>query len=633
MPKTLRTPLVAEQQEHQEVDVENEDEEDEEEERSAEQEEESDSSSGSESSDSDSEHPQQQEQQEQQQQQGPPAGVVIGHRPNGTGLFPCPYANCEKAFARKYNLATHYATHFGVREWQCNDCGRRFTRRYDLTRHQGIRHSSRGDPGDGSAGSPAPAQRPCAGIQNASTPKGGTPIKRKAGSTPVRVTVPKRVTVNPYQTQYLQPSPKALAPVPPGVRRSTRIRRPSAVGTFQESAGSPSSASASVRTESSNDGEEAVPMDVDPPVAFTYSAAIPTAAPHGSSEEEDSPPRKISVRDLPSVNRISRGSNAPPSGQQSVAPSENRGMEGQRLQNGQVANDRVIPVVPSQGSQMPIVNWRVTNDGRRRSQSAQELTPPPSTSSRTSSVSSVTSFVGDGSKGGRDLTPSGHMITEVGASVQGQTAHHHHHQQPRRALVIPSPPGSAQFPSTSNSSNNTNTTTDALYPPLRLSLPASPSLEPIPNLQFSAPPSPMQLAAPRPVSVIPAVGQSGSAPAQRKSQTDQQQNWGQKDEEDLMAHLDRSERKQLQSELQDQNHRIHQHQQLLLQQQQQQQQLQQQQHEHEHEHEPHRDHRQGQQQQHQQKVVVVENEDERRAIAVAMLLEIPGRRESNLTGM
>ncbi|KAI9100351.1 hypothetical protein DFS34DRAFT_614327 [Phlyctochytrium arcticum] len=76
----------------------------------------------------------------------PPAGgselllpAATTHKgPNG--LFNCPHRNCNRGFARRYNLVTHFATHYGVREWGCESCGRKFTRRYDLTRHQGIKH-------------------------------------------------------------------------------------------------------------------------------------------------------------------------------------------------------------------------------------------------------------------------------------------------------------------------------------------------------------------------------------------------------------------------------------------------------------------------------------------------------------
>ncbi|KAI8919942.1 hypothetical protein DFJ77DRAFT_546075 [Powellomyces hirtus] len=51
------------------------------------------------------------------------------------GFFKCPYRGCDKTFQRKFNGSTHYATHFGVRDFSCHMCDRTFTRSYDLKRH------------------------------------------------------------------------------------------------------------------------------------------------------------------------------------------------------------------------------------------------------------------------------------------------------------------------------------------------------------------------------------------------------------------------------------------------------------------------------------------------------------------
>ncbi|KAI8995755.1 hypothetical protein BC832DRAFT_354359 [Gaertneriomyces semiglobifer] len=42
-----------------------------------------------------------------------------------TNRFECPYGACYRSFARRYNLVTHYNTHFGVRMWECGVCCRR----------------------------------------------------------------------------------------------------------------------------------------------------------------------------------------------------------------------------------------------------------------------------------------------------------------------------------------------------------------------------------------------------------------------------------------------------------------------------------------------------------------------------
>ncbi|KAJ3016775.1 Metallothionein expression activator [Thoreauomyces humboldtii] len=51
------------------------------------------------------------------------------------GRYECPQHDCDKTFVRKFNGMTHYATHFGVRQFACRHCPRTFTRSYDLKRH------------------------------------------------------------------------------------------------------------------------------------------------------------------------------------------------------------------------------------------------------------------------------------------------------------------------------------------------------------------------------------------------------------------------------------------------------------------------------------------------------------------
>ncbi|KAJ3161979.1 hypothetical protein HDU86_005677 [Geranomyces michiganensis] len=134
---------------------------------------------------------------------------------NKDNMFQCPYPQCARAFARRYNLATHYATHFGVREFECKECPRKllsqwvprsrfpqrapefeksiakrivctnFTRKYDLNRHQGIKHGPFIDaalPAQESTNSAQQAQHPQRQLQQAqpTQQQAQQPKKRKA---------------------------------------------------------------------------------------------------------------------------------------------------------------------------------------------------------------------------------------------------------------------------------------------------------------------------------------------------------------------------------------------------------------------------------------------------------------------
>lgn len=55
--------------------------------------------------------------------------------------YKCSFENCNMVFDRKYNLKTHYATHFDVRTHMCNICSKMFSRRHDLLRHQKLVHN------------------------------------------------------------------------------------------------------------------------------------------------------------------------------------------------------------------------------------------------------------------------------------------------------------------------------------------------------------------------------------------------------------------------------------------------------------------------------------------------------------
>ncbi|KAJ3234366.1 hypothetical protein HDU81_001474 [Chytriomyces hyalinus] len=51
-------------------------------------------------------------------------------------IFKCPFPACCKTFNRSFNLRAHYATHLGTKSFSCGGCEKKFTRRFDVKRHQ-----------------------------------------------------------------------------------------------------------------------------------------------------------------------------------------------------------------------------------------------------------------------------------------------------------------------------------------------------------------------------------------------------------------------------------------------------------------------------------------------------------------
>lgn len=67
--------------------------------------------------------------------------------------FTCPHPGCGRAFARNFNMASHYKSHLGVREYQCPVCPKMFSRRHDRARHCAAVHDEHIDREGNPAGS------------------------------------------------------------------------------------------------------------------------------------------------------------------------------------------------------------------------------------------------------------------------------------------------------------------------------------------------------------------------------------------------------------------------------------------------------------------------------------------------
>ncbi|CUM64412.1 uncharacterized protein PRCAT00002015001 [Priceomyces carsonii] len=55
--------------------------------------------------------------------------------PDENKVFTCTYRNCGKKFTRRYNVRSHIQTHLSDRPFACSYCPKKFVRQHDLNRH------------------------------------------------------------------------------------------------------------------------------------------------------------------------------------------------------------------------------------------------------------------------------------------------------------------------------------------------------------------------------------------------------------------------------------------------------------------------------------------------------------------
>ena len=60
-----------------------------------------------------------------------------------TSIHACPYANCDKFFARPSRLKTHLLSHTGERPFKCPICGKDYARNFHLKRHLKKTHNQK----------------------------------------------------------------------------------------------------------------------------------------------------------------------------------------------------------------------------------------------------------------------------------------------------------------------------------------------------------------------------------------------------------------------------------------------------------------------------------------------------------
>ncbi|KAJ3384125.1 hypothetical protein HDU92_003762 [Lobulomyces angularis] len=65
-----------------------------------------------------------------------PSPIPSSQKKSKSCFFPCTFEGCQKVFARKHNLKSHYIIHTEKKKFECDKCQQRFLRKYDRKRHQ-----------------------------------------------------------------------------------------------------------------------------------------------------------------------------------------------------------------------------------------------------------------------------------------------------------------------------------------------------------------------------------------------------------------------------------------------------------------------------------------------------------------
>ncbi|KAG2236733.1 hypothetical protein INT48_000731 [Thamnidium elegans] len=63
-------------------------------------------------------------------------GKGVKNKPVEGALYVCQHDECGRSFTRPYNLTSHMRTHTSERPYACSHCGRRFARQHDRNRHE-----------------------------------------------------------------------------------------------------------------------------------------------------------------------------------------------------------------------------------------------------------------------------------------------------------------------------------------------------------------------------------------------------------------------------------------------------------------------------------------------------------------
>lgn len=67
--------------------------------------------------------------------------TLLGQEALVKKLLVCGWAGCHKTFAHQNGLNAHMQIHTKIKPYQCDECGKFFTQKYNLKTHQQTIHS------------------------------------------------------------------------------------------------------------------------------------------------------------------------------------------------------------------------------------------------------------------------------------------------------------------------------------------------------------------------------------------------------------------------------------------------------------------------------------------------------------